>query len=97
MRRGLDERSRDPRVERAVLDVPYRDLVADKSATVRRIHEHFGLELSDDHLRAVGRLEEAQPSSHFAAHSYTPDEFGVDVDAVRDELADYYERFGELL
>lgn len=97
MRRGLDQRASDPRVERAIFDVPYRDLVADKSAAVRRIHERFGLELSDVHLERVKQLEQAQPSSHFAQHSYTSDEFGVDVGAVRDELSDYYERFGDLL
>jgi hypothetical protein len=95
--RGLEQRQRDPRVERAVLDVAYRDLVADKSATVARIHEHFGLELSEEHIRRVDQLERSQPSSHFAKHTYTPDAFGVDVDVVRDELSDYYKRFGDLV
>ena len=95
--RGLEQRRSDPRVEAAVLDVPYRDLVADKSATVRRIHEHFGLPLSDEHLRRVGELESEQPTAHFARHSYTADEFGVDVDEVAEQLSDYYDRFGDLI
>ena len=95
--RGLEQRRLDPRVEAAVLDVPYRDLVADKSATVRRIHEHFDLPISDEHLRRVGALESEQPTAHFAKHAYTADEFGVDVAEVAEQLSEYYDRFGELI
>ena len=90
--------SSDPRVERAMLRRPLQRSRADKSATVRRIHEQFGLEFTDEHLRRVGRAREAeQPSSHFAKHSYTPGRVRRRRRDVRDELSDYYERFGELI
>ncbi len=97
LKRGMEQRRGDARVEAATLDIPYRDLVADKAATVRRIHEHFDLPLSDEHLRRVGELEQAQPTSHFAKHTYTPDEYGVDIHEVARDLSDYYGRFGDLL
>ena len=95
--RGLEQRQRDPRVERACFDVAYSDLVTDKRGTVQRIHERFGFEISDEHLRRVAELETEQPSSQFAKHAYTPDEYGVDVETVAADLSDYYERFGELI
>lgn len=97
LKRGLEQRRTDRRVERACLDVPYRDLVSDKPGTVRRIHEHFGLTLSDEHLRRVGQLEAEQPTSHFAKHSYTVDEYGIDPAIVAAECSEYYDRFGALV
>lgn len=97
LKRGLEQRRTDRRVERACLDVLYRDLVSDKPGTVRRIHEHFGLTLSDEHLRRVGQLEAEQPTSHFAKHSYTVDEYGIDPAIVAAECSEYYDRFGALV
>jgi hypothetical protein len=95
LKRGLEQRE-DPRVARAIVDVSYRQLVADKAGTVAMIHERFGLAFTDEHRRAIGELEVEQPSSQYAQHRYTAEEFGIDVDEIREELADYYERFGEL-
>lgn len=94
--RGLAQRRTDPRVNAAVLDVPYRDLVADKRATVRAIHEHFGLGISDRHLERIGQLERDQPTSQFAKHTYTADEYAIDTRVIADELAEYYELYGDL-
>jgi hypothetical protein len=96
LKRGLQQRE-DPRVARAVIDVPYRDVVGDKVGTVRTIHERLGLPFTEEHRRRIGQLEVEQPSSQFAQHRYTAEEFGIDVDEIRKELADYYDRFGELV
>ncbi len=96
LKRGMAARS-DPRVAKAVLDIPYRELVSDKVGTTRRIHDHFGLEFTDEHQKGIEALEVVQPSSHFAKHSYTPEDFGVDVDSLREELSDYYAQYGDLV
>jgi hypothetical protein len=96
LKRGLEARS-DPKVEAAIVDVPYARLVADKVGTTRMIHDRFGLDFTDEHRARIEALEVAQPSSHFAGHRYSTDEFGVDVASVREELADYYDRFGSLV
>ncbi len=96
LKRGVEAR-KDPRVARATLDVPYKELVGDKVGTTKRVHAHFGLEFTDEHRRRIVELEERQPSSQFAKHSYTADDFGVDVASLREELSDYYEEFGELV
>jgi hypothetical protein len=96
LKRGVEAR-KDPRVAAAVLDVPYAQLVADKVGTARRIHEHFGIEFTDEHRAGIEALEQVQPSSHFAKHSYTTDDFGIDVGSLREDLADYYDEFGDLV
>jgi hypothetical protein len=48
-------------------------------------------------VRRIQQLEVEQPSSQFAQHRYTTDEFGVDRAEVEAELPAYYERFGDLL
>lgn len=96
LKRGVEARS-DPRVANAIVDVPYRELVADKVTTTRKVHERLGLDFTDEHRRLIDELEARRPSSQFAQHSYTTDDFGVDVASLREELADYYERFGALV
>jgi hypothetical protein len=95
LRRGLAAR-RNPAVARAIVDVPYRDLVGDKAATVAKLYDHWGIEFTAAHRQRIEQLEEQQPSSHFAKHSYSAEDFGVDPGSVREELADYYAEFGEL-
>jgi hypothetical protein len=97
LKRGMEQRKNDPRVAAAIVDVPYSELVTDKVGTARKIHARFGLEFTDEHRAGIEALETAQPSSHFAKHSYTTDEFGVDVASLREELAEYYDEFGELV
>lgn len=96
LRRGLAAR-RNPRIGRAILDVSYQDLVADKAATIARVHDHFGLEFSAEHERSILSFEQEQPSSHYAQHRYDAKDFGLDPRRIRDELADYYAECGEFL
>jgi hypothetical protein len=96
LKRGMAARD-DPRVDSAVIDIPYRELVADKVGTTRRIHDHFGLGFTDEHRQAIEALEVVQPSSQFAKHAYSTEDFGVDVASLRDELSDYYDRYGDLV
>ena len=44
----------------------------------------------------IDQLEEEQPTSHFAQHRYSAEDFGVDPASVREELEEYYAEFGGL-
>jgi hypothetical protein len=97
LRRGVEQR-RSPRVAERILDLSYAELVRDKIGTIAKVHDHFGLAFSDDHRRRIERFETEQPSSQFAQHSYSAQEFGLDEATIRAALpASYYEEFGELL
>jgi len=96
LKRGLQAR-RDPRVARAVVDVPYHQLVGDKIGTVGMLHDHIGLPFTAEHVARIEALEVEQPTSTYAKHTYSREQFGVDEASIRDELADYYDQFGHLI
>ena len=54
------------------LDVHHRSLVADPMATVRRVYEFLGLELTPAVEQAIARLAAGQPVGAHGAHRYTP-------------------------
>jgi hypothetical protein len=98
---GALERStisrRDPRIDAAVLDIAYRDLVVDPAGTVRRIYERFDLPWSDDYGEVVEQRMHESAGEHQGQHRYTLEEFGLDEDELRDRFPAYRERFGDLL
>lgn len=96
LKRSLAARE-DPRVAEAIIDIPYAELTADHVGTARRIHERFGLDFVDEHRTRIERLRPVQPASRYAKHSYTAEEYGLDVDELREELSDYYVEFGDLV
>ena len=96
LKRGMEAR-RDPRIAAAIVDVPYHQLVSDKVGTAGMVHDHFGLPFTAEHVRRIEALEVEQPTSTYAKHTYSREQFGVDEAALREELADYYEQFGYLI
>ena len=95
LKRGLAAR-KNPAVARAIVDVPYRELVGDKAGAISKLYDHWGLEFTDEHRTRIDQLEEEQPTSHFAQHRYSAVDFGVDPASVREELEEYYGEFGGL-
>lgn len=89
------ERMREAREQHpgaAVLDVHYRDLIADKLGTVRRIYRHFGLTLSAEAEAAMQAFIGDNPQGKHGRHDYSSGEFGITDDQVRDRFADYIAR-----
>ncbi|ARR56754.1 sulfotransferase family protein [Rhizorhabdus wittichii DC-6] len=89
------ERMREAREQHpgaAVLDVHYRDLIADKLGTVRRIYRHFGLTLSAEAETAMQVFIGDNPQGKHGRHDYSSGEFGITDDQVRDRFADYIAR-----
>jgi hypothetical protein len=75
-----------------VLDVDYRDLIADKIGTVRAIYKHFGLALSEETESAMREFVASNPQGKHGKHAYTSEEFGLSDDIVRARFADYIAR-----
>lgn len=82
--------ARNPDVPQIVVD--YRELVAEPSQTVARVYAALGLSMSETY-----RCEMAQrggkAKSHKTKHSYSMDEFGMDVDRMQDELKDFFDEY----
>ncbi|MBW4722011.1 sulfotransferase family protein [Saccharothrix obliqua] len=86
--------SRDELVAgRPVLDVRYRDLVADTEGTLRRVLGFLDLPVTGEFLAAVRDYLAANGQRSRGAHRYSTAEFGLDADALRAATADYRTRF----
>ena len=96
--RGLDLATR-VRAEHAlppsqVLDVHFRDFMADPIGTIGRLYAHFGLVLSADAEARMRRFLAAHPSDKHGAHTYTLAATGLDPDVERRRYAGYQGHFG---
>jgi LPS sulfotransferase NodH len=76
------------------VDIDYRSMVADPLAAVRRIYDAAELELTPGVVESFARHREANPQHARGAHRYTPEQFGLDRDALRERFARYEARFG---
>ena len=76
------------------VDLDYRAFVADPIAAVRRVYEASQLELTPDLVAAFERHRTANRQHARGAHRYTPEQFGLDREALRARFARYEERFG---
>lgn len=77
-----------------VVDVLYRDLVADPVASVRRVYQRFGLELSPAVAERMRAWVAARPRGRHGEHRYRFEDTGLDLETERARFAAYRERFG---
>jgi hypothetical protein len=76
-----------------VLDIQYRDLVANPMAVVARIYEHFGFELTPQAEGLMRQWLANHPQNKHGRHRYTPEEFGLEAHELRRRFAGYMARF----
>ncbi len=77
----------------SILDVQYADTVSDPMGTVRRIYENFGEPLTPHAETAMQAFLAGNPKGKHGKHEYDLAEFGLTRNQVRQEFADYIERF----
>jgi len=92
MERGLAARESIPTSR--LVDVRTDDLSRDPIGAVRSIYEHFDLGFEPSLERAFAREAELHPQHARGKHVYDATDFGLDVDALAVEYADYHQRFG---
>jgi hypothetical protein len=78
---------------RQIVNVLYRDLVGDTIATVERIYEHFGIELTAEGRQAMVQYMLDNPRDNRPAHRFSIGS-GPAVERARAALAPYQEHFG---
>jgi len=76
------------------VDVAYPDLVRDPIAIARTILEASDLSWNDDIETALRSYVNTHAQHRHGRHRYTPEDFGLDPDALRVELSAYRQRFG---
>lgn len=77
-----------------LLDMHFADFIADEVGTVRRIYEHFGLELTADAEARMRRFLADNARDKHGRHRYSLRAAGLDVPTERRRYARYQERFG---
>jgi hypothetical protein len=79
---------------RRVLDIDYRELVADPIATVGGIHDALGLPMTEEHVQRMrGWLADHGQRSH-GENPYTPEAFGQSAAEIAERFQIYRERYG---
>jgi hypothetical protein len=77
-----------------IIDLDYRDFVADNMASASRIYDHFEMPFTDEIRRALEQHIADHPKDKHGAHRYDLAEFGLTPEVVRERFAPYIERFG---
>ena len=71
------------------MDLAYRDLVRDPVAAARSIYEAFDIEWSEEVAHGFDAYLKNHPRNKHCRHRYTPEEFGLDPDEIRERLSRY--------
>ncbi len=81
-------------LQRQLFDVHYSELVRDPMSMVRRIYEHFDLELTTAAEVSMQRFLAANPKNKEGVHRYSLEEFGLNPEAEKRRFQFYLEFFG---
>jgi hypothetical protein len=76
------------------LDISYHDMMADPLHTVERIYAWSGLTVSDRHAARIREWLATHGQTKHGVHKHSPEEFGMEADAINRQFAGYLERFG---
>lgn len=89
--RAMDTRTRFPSAR--FFDVDFRDLVTDPISMVKRIRTYFDLEEADGAVERIHAWQNNDRQDKKGKHKYSADFYGLDIDAIHDEYADYIYSF----
>jgi hypothetical protein len=74
-------------------DMYFPDFVADQFAAVTRIYEALDLPMTEQAASRMRAFIADNPKGKHGVHSYTPEDYGLDPQAIRRDLRPYIERF----
>ncbi|MBK6401993.1 MAG: sulfotransferase [Rhodocyclaceae bacterium] len=94
LQRGLDYRERMSDESARFFDVYFRDILADPIATIERMYQHFGFDLSPEARDAMVTYLEQRPSEKHGLHRYNLEQFGLSRQRHGGLFTGYCQRFG---
>jgi hypothetical protein len=86
-------RKNGPYPQATFYDMHFPDLVADQFAVVTDIYDHLGLQMSDQATVRMKAFIADNPKGKHGLHLYTPEEYGIDPQAVRRDFRAYIEEY----
>jgi hypothetical protein len=84
-------RKANPQV--SVLDLRFKDIVADPVAAVRQLYAHAGMDFSTETQQAVSNWWAANPSDKHGQHKYELADYGLTRGQIETVYADYIETY----
>jgi hypothetical protein len=78
----------------SISHISYSDLAADPLATVEGLYSSLGLNVSGQFADRIRNLTSVEPTGGYGINRYTPQDYGIDLAAERQNFADYTEYFG---
>jgi len=91
LREGIARRA--PDVEDRIFDVSYKEMTRDPLNTIRRIVEWLGEPWDDAAQRAVQNAIDSRPRNKSGVHRYSPEQWGLTADEIRERYQFYIDRF----
>lgn len=85
----LDVLDAHPEIPRAVVD--YNHLLAEPANTIQRVYDEIGIDMLPEQAKTLTR---EKGRDYRSGHAYNLQEFGLDADDIRIQLAPLFERFG---
>ncbi len=92
LRAGIAARAAHPEREAQFFDLAYPDLVADPIGSVKRVYQHFALELSGQAEQRMRRFLGENASDKHGVHKYALAVFGLETAELERRYAFYSER-----
>lgn len=77
----------------SVLDLRFKDIVADPVAAVRRLYDHAGMDFSTETQQAVSNWWAANPSDKHGQHKYKLTDYGLTRGQIETLYADYIDTY----
>jgi hypothetical protein len=93
--RAMEVRDRMSDAGERFTDVWFRDAVSDPLGQVQRIYDAIGMDFTSDARDAMTGWLAEDSRKKLAAHKYTPEEFGLSKEQIREVFAAYIARFIE--
>jgi Sulfotransferase family len=90
---ALDVRNSGSYPDASFYDMYFQNFVADQFAEVERIYDALGLPMTDEGAARMQAFIANNPKGKHGLHLYTPEEYGIDPEAVRRDFRFYIERF----
>jgi hypothetical protein len=85
---------RDAGADDRFFDIHFAPFQKDPFPSLEQLYAFLGEELTDETRSRMRAWRESMPREKHGAHTYTPAEFGIDVNALRERFRFYSDRFG---
>ncbi len=80
--------------ESQIADLHFKELISAPVAAIERVYGELGLDFGDEMRHEVPAYLAHKPKGKFGAHVYDPARLGLDETALRNDFADYIDRYG---